>query len=134
MSGFVRPAVFEGGLQRPARVGDIIKVGMKNGAMSADADSTITVEKIAGGLVIRTGALAGRTDTTATAALILAAYPEMDIGDSFSIIYANQSTQTITLAGGTGVTLSGDTTVETLTHKHLLFTKTSATAMTMDIL
>ena len=51
---------------------------------------------------------AGQTDTTDTAANIVAQIPNCAAGDSFEFIFLNVSSNGITLAGGTGVTnLSG---------------------------
>lgn len=129
--GFKRAAVYDGGIQRPARTGDGHLMHASAATMTADAASTITVDKLAGGLILRSGITAGRIDTSDTAANILAAFPEMDIGDSFEVVISNTSGFTQTLAGGANVTASGNLLNLTLSHKHVIFTKTSATAMTM---
>ncbi len=66
-------------------------------------------------MVIRTAAGADRTDTTATAVLIMNALLGNDgngpeVGEAFECLYSNQSTSTyiITIAGGTGVTPVGN--------------------------
>jgi hypothetical protein len=130
--GFTRAIVRDGnGLQREQRAGDGLSANYVANSITADANSVITVAMIAGGLVLRSGALAGRTDTSDTAANILAANPGMDIGDSVSVIISNTSTQTITLAGGTDVTASGRLALLTLTRREVVFIKTSATEMDM---
>ena len=128
---FKRATVFDKGLQRPARVGDGMLAFLSKSAITADAASTITAAMIQGGLILRSGATAGRIDTTDTAALILAALPEMDIGDTYLFAVSNTSTQTITLAGGTDVTESGNLDIPTLTCKWVVLEKTSATTMNM---
>lgn len=130
--GFKRATVFDGGLQRPARGGDgIYGQNYSPTAITADANSTITAAMIAGGLVLRSGMTANRTDTSDTAVNILGAFPEMDIGDTLTFKVSNTSGFSSILAGGTGVTASGNLTVLTLTAKEVVLTKTSATTMTM---
>lgn len=110
-------------------------LGMPNAAaLAADTNQTLTVDQLAGGLILRSGQTAGRTDTTPTAALILAACPDMDIGDSFIVVISNVAAQILTLAGGTGVTLGTKTTIAASSVGFVLFTKTSATAMSATIL
>jgi len=126
---FVRPLVFGAeGTARPARPGD----GLNNPATysnAADSAQTIPVAAIQAGIYLRSGLGAGRTDTTATAAAILAANPTMDVGDSFLFLISNASAQVLTIAGGTDVTVAGTATVNA-SHRWFLFTKTSATTMT----
>jgi len=126
---FVRPLVYGvGGMPRPARPGD----GISNPqlvALTADSNQVMGIPAIAAGIYKRT-ITSARTDTTATAAAILAAMPNMDVGDSF-LVLVNSIGNTLTLAGGTDVTASGTLTVATATSRWFLFTKTSATTMTL---
>lgn len=128
---FVRPLVYDLGVPRPSRAGDGILGNPLLGSISADANSTITTALIAGGVILRTGATVGRTDTTDTAANILAAYPSMDVGDSFLFVESNASGQTITLAGGVGVTASGNLSIPNGSAKICVLTKMSATTMNL---
>lgn len=57
------------------------------------------------------GYAGGVTYTTDTATNILAALGTAYVGQQFSIVWVNHTQQTVALAGGTGVTLSGVTTV-----------------------
>ena len=126
---FVRPLVYAAdGLPRPARPGD----GVSNPqltALTADSNQTVTLSAVMGGIYKRT-ITSARTDTFPTAAAILAACPSMDIGDSF-LLLVNAIGNTLTLAGGVGFTDSGTLTVATTTSRWFLFTKTSATTMTL---
>lgn len=126
-----RPIVQEGGLARKARDGDGLLAFLDPQSMAVDAASTITWANMAGGLVIRSGATANRIDTTDTAANILAGNPGMEIGEAFIVIFTNQVAFTITLAGGTSVTASGNLVIAANGWKMAMFTKTSATTMTM---
>lgn len=68
---------------------------------------TYTAANLLGGLILRDPAGAGRTDTTHTAAQIVAALPGAAVDDTFELMIVNtaDAAEAITLAGGTGVTL-----------------------------
>ena len=131
---FVRVIGEVDGLQQKGRPGFGWMTHLVNNSDATDAAATISAAELAGGLYTRSGITAGRIDTSDTAVNILAANPNMDIGDSFVVAVSNQSAQSLTLAGGTGVTASGNLVVLTLTCKFVVFTKTSATTMTMQAL
>jgi hypothetical protein len=96
---------------------------------TTNADHTLTVEEMAGGLVYYSALSAGRAVTTPTAALILAAAPDMDIGDSFCFLVSIQDAFAITWAAGTGVTLRGRATTPASSSTWIVVVKTSATAV-----
>lgn len=90
---------------------------------------TITAAALTGGFYART-ITAVATDTTATAAQILAANPEMSVGDTFVCIISNRaSTAILTIAGGTGVTLTGTAAIAAAATAFLVITKTSETTV-----
>lgn len=80
-------------------------------ALTTVGAGTITAAGIAGQTTLRTGSVAAFTDTTDTADAIIAAIPNARIGVSFVWTYYNSTIATATLAGGTGVTITGGTTV-----------------------
>lgn len=126
---FVRPLVYgPDGLPRPARPGDGISNPQLT-ALTADSAQTIPLAAVMGGIWKR-GITSARTDTLPTAAAILAANPNMDVGDSF-LFLVNVIGNTLTIAGGVGFTDSGTLTVATATSRWFLITKTSATTMTL---
>jgi len=130
---FVRPQVFESGLPRKARPGDGWMAFPKVTGQSTDSNQVISLASILGGIYKRTGTNTSRTDTTDTAVNILAAMPDMDIGNSYMFMVCNQTaTNPLVIAGGTGVTASGNLTVVALTTKWFMLTKTSATTMTLE--
>lgn len=132
-----RPIVkTDGGLMEMVRTGfGILSSMLPSSDLSADANGTITATMTTDGLVTRiAGATAGRTDTSDTGTNFDAMYTNADFGDSFEFIYSNQSTQTITLAGGTGVTAAGNLLVPTLTHKHVIMQRTAVGTWTMTAL
>lgn len=102
--------------------------------IATDANLTLTTEQLAGGAVRFSSFSAGRTVTTPTAALILAAAPDMDIGDSFSLLISVTPAFAATWAAGTGVTLAGRATTPASSNSYVVVTKTSATAVTWTVL
>lgn len=88
--------------------------------------TTITAAQIVGGIVVRTGTLnSGFADTTDTAANIINSYPSnqyyaiRDTSSQMPIRFrvVNQTSQTMTLNGGTGVTMVGLNTISS-TNSH----------------
>lgn len=126
---FVRPMVYEKGTARASRVGDGILANPSVTAIAADSNQTITAAAILGGVVTHATHTASRTDTTDTAANILAAMPDMDIGDSFVFKVASLAAFTIIVAGGSGVTASGNLTVAANGAKDFILTRTGAATM-----
>ena len=118
-----------GGLSRAGRAGDNRLELVVPTIISADAVDTLTVAKIAAGLVAYTGFTAARVLTTDTAANILAAFPSMDIGDSISLQIGISTAFAGTLAAGTGITLKGKTAVPASGAATLYFTRTGAATM-----
>ncbi len=118
------------GLPETSRAGLGLTGNFNASTQTADSAQTISVAKMAGGLYVRSGQTAGRTDTTDTAVNILAANPSMDIGDNFILLVSNSAAQILTIAGGTDVTMGAKTTIAASSMGILVFTKTSATAMT----
>ena len=133
MSG-VRPIVQDvGGLSRASRAGD----GVINPILTevaTDAAVTITVAQLATGFINYTSFSAGRNVTTPTAALIIAAFPQLDIGDSIEVVIASEAAFAGTFVAGTDVTLNGKATVAASSHVHVIITKTSATTVTWSVL
>ena len=97
---------------------------------------TIPANIITGGAFvtcITTNATPG-TQTTRTAALLFADDPTAYIGGGYTLRIANSGAGTLTLAGGTGVTVTGTATVATNTFRdfNVRYTGTEA-APTMTI-
>lgn len=101
---------------------------------TTDANHTITVAEMAGGVIYYSALSAGRTVTTPTAALILAAAPDMDVGDTFMLIVSIQDAFAITWAAGTGVTLLGRATTPASSNSIIVVEKTSATTVNWTVL
>lgn len=83
---------------------------------AADAAVALTAPQSVASIITQTPT-AGRTITTATAALILADFDEFRVGSTFEVTIVNLAgaTHAITFAGGTGVTITGLATVAAAT-------------------
>lgn len=116
----VQQAVFElGGLQRKAAAGDIISNTDTSVSLSATGNTTVTAALLAAKVINRVGATAAFTDTLDTATNLAALFGNVANGSTFRVDYNNTTQFTGTLAGGTGVTFTGDTTVGPYSIKQL---------------
>lgn len=102
-------------------------------ALSTVGAGTLVGAAIAGGIVSRTGSQSNTafTDTTDTAANIIAAQPNAHIGASWEFSYQNTTNATATIGGGTGVTVSGVTAVPAGASARFLVTYTAANTVTV---
>lgn len=124
--GAVRAIVQDNGLSRNARVGDGLISHPAVTVVTADAADIVTVDKIAGGVIQYTGFSAGRNLTTDSAANIIAAFPNMDIGDTLELMVSITTAFAGTWVAGAGVTLAGRATVLANTQQTVIITKTGA--------
>lgn len=101
-------------------------------ALTTVGAGTITAAGIAGGVTNRTGSVAAFTDTTDTAANIIAARPNANIGESWEYTYYNNTLGDATLTGGTGVNAAGAAGIvpQTMWARYLV-TYTAAATITM---
>jgi len=97
-------------------------------------DMTLAAADILAGINVHTSATGAGTVTTDTAANIIAGVPLGKDNESITSYYINDGTQTVTFAGGTGVTVA-DTGNTILTNEAavLVWRRTSATAVTLYI-
>lgn len=102
-------------------------------ALSTVGAGTITAAGITGGFTIRTGSTTAFTDTTDAAANIIAAGvgAAAVLGASWDYTYVNNTVAPATIAGGTGVTVSGATVVPANSWVRYLVTNTAAATVTM---
>jgi|SRR6185312_12019903 len=102
---------------------------------SSGASETIPASQIVGGLYQRSGATAAVTATTDTAANIIAALgPTVKVGQTFVLFYTNNNTAAgaVTMAGGTGVTVSGTSVVPVYNTGVFVGTVASATTIALQ--
>lgn len=112
--------------------------GARVGYTTVDSGSqtvTATAAAVAGGILNRTGSPGGAvTETTPTAAQIIAALPQSRLTDGtyqFWFRYINNSLgQTTTWTAGSGVTVTGTATIGTNAWRDFLVTVDSASAVT----
>lgn len=93
---------------------EINQLAVRTAADKAGATSTLTAAEMVNNVVTQTGAHGALAVTTATAAQLVAALLNPQAGSSFDFVIRNEDSGTITLTGGTGVTLDGTTAVPTL--------------------
>lgn len=113
--------------------GSVVREYPSGSALATVGAGTYTAALLATGTIRRDPAGDDRTDTTDTAANIISAlgldadYKEATV----LIVNTAEAAETITLAGGTGVTLKGAITVEQNTAIRLAFLRTGAAAVTV---
>jgi hypothetical protein len=132
--GFKRGMVLDGQLARGMRAGDGFTDNPNLVISAADAAYTVTVADIANGIFVATSLSAGRVFTTPTAALILAAFSELDVGDNIHFKVSSIAAFAITWAAGTGVTLVGRATTPASSSTDIYITKTAATTVKWTVL
>lgn len=72
------------------------------------------------------------TLTTPTAAAIIAAQPNFQVGDSYFLEIQNANSGTATVAGGSGVTITGTATIATTKFRRFMVTQSTATTVTLQ--
>lgn len=123
---FIRPCVYDKGMERKARAGEGFMANPIITTNAAAGNQTITTAMIMGGVARFTGAAGAVTYTTDTGANLAAAMPDMDIGDSYVFSVVNTAAQAATIAGGTGVTAIAGNLVVNATSKLFALVKTGA--------
>lgn len=86
-------------------------------------NKTLTAAQLLGGIVEH-NATGVSTDTTDTGANLDSAIPTATVGDTFECQLINTGSAAITLAGGTGVTIKGNTAVAASKVCYMMFLKT----------
>lgn len=91
-----------------------IQVGQCGYTSQATAPGTLGVAAFINGLYSQTGTPGAVNLTTPTAAAIVAAIKNCQVGDAFDFQILNNGDATITVVAGSGVTLVGTTAVPTV--------------------
>ena len=102
-----------------------------NSALTTVGAGTLTAAILFSGLVTRTGPVAAYTDTTATGTAIDSLLGQPIVGTAFFFQHRNSTAFAATIAGGTGVTLSGRTVVTPNSIGTFLLTKIASNAYSM---
>lgn len=135
MGGFNRALVQTNeGDRRGARPGDGWLSNLVVTPVAADTNQTMTMAQIMGGVILSTGKTANRNFTLPLATAIDAALPNMDIGDGLLFKIVSGDGFGVVVTANTGVTVQGNTTVATLTAKHVLITKTAASTYVATVM
>ncbi len=107
---FTRTLVREGGMIRPANAGDGIAANSVMSLYNAEADATLDVSELSGGHIFQGLTLTSDVVyTLPTAALIAAAFADMNIGDAYSFMVTNSQAAAfdVVIAVGVGITALG---------------------------
>lgn len=112
--------------------GSVSTSGDSNTAVTATTGTTFTAGAFNGHLITRSGPTAVFTDTTPTAAAIIAALPSgTSVGKAYILRIINTTAYTETLTNGVGVTLSGITAVPANSTLSALVTYSGTGAVTI---
>lgn len=99
-----------------------------NTAIATVGDGTLTAAALIGGVITRSGSTAAYTDTTATAAQLLAELgSDEPVGKAQLVFIKNTVAFPETISGGAGVTVSGSAVVPPLSVGVFLLTYSAAT-------
>jgi len=131
---YARPSVRVAGLVKDARTTDGWLAFVAPFIQATDSNQVISAAALSTGLYVRSGMTAGRSDTTDTAVNILAANPEMDVGETFVVAVSVTTAFALTLIAGAGMTAVGAKTIVASGFGFILFTKTGAATMTYQVL
>lgn len=96
---------------RAALPGEVQMSQLQYTANTTVGDSTLTVASILSGIVNRSGPVGAYADTLPTVAQLLAACPQLSVGDSFTFLIRNTVAQANTITAGTGWTLGSNTAI-----------------------
>jgi len=130
MTMFTKGLISKSGQMQKALQSDNPMCGLVAIVNPAVGASVITAGMLVGGVYV-SAITSAVTHTTDTAVNILAANPDMSIGDTAAVIVSNPTANVLTIAGGTGVTASGTLTVAAGAARTFLLTKASETTMTI---
>lgn len=122
-----KPNTRDGGLIRSVAIGDLLGAAEIVGTLTTAGAGSITGAILANNIINRTGPTGAVADTFDTASNILAAVPGCQQGDSWRVKYINTVAFALTLTANTGVTITGNATVNASSVKEFLVTVTNAT-------
>lgn len=136
--GFIRTLVSpDGKLPQPLRAGDGMLANFSVDIRAAETDETLTLGNIAGGLLIQGTTLTSDVVyTLPTAAIVVAAFDTMDVGDAFSFLVKNSQVGAfdVVIAVGAGITAVGaNNTLSTPPQATNVFTLVKTAAATFNL-
>ena len=122
-----RACVYKNDTERRVTSGDGYLAMPRVTSVATAGNLTFTAEAISGGVIQFTGAAGAVTYTSPTATLLNGVFADMEIGESFVFKISNTAAQVVTIAGGTGVTVSGNATVNAGVRECVLIRTAAAT-------
>lgn len=136
--GFNRANVSpDGKLLQPLRGGDGFIANLAPTNFNTETDETITTAQLGGGAILQGLTLTSDvTYTLPTAALIVAEWPEMDVGDAYTFYVANNQAAAfdVIIAVGAGITAIGTNNNLTVAPQAgKMFTLVKTAAATFDL-
>lgn len=122
--------------------GPVSGIPKVNGNLTTVGNGTLTAALLNGKLITRSGPTGAFTDTTDAAATIITAMKGFitqensawNIGESFQVTYINTTPFPATIAGGTGVTVSGQTVIADNSAAEILVSYTGAGTVSVNVL
>ena len=138
----LKPVVFDGGMQRQILSGDVVGGTEILSSQTTAGSGTLTAALLTSGIINRTGPGAGYTDTTDTAQNIINALVAgynynanaglstgvaVQSGTTFRLRYINTVAFAMTLAAGSGVTITANGNVNVSSVKDYLLTVVNGT-------
>lgn len=102
---------FSGNFIQSQRPGDVLFAGKSIAPVTTVGNATLLAPAVANGIISRTGPTAAYSDTFPTADSLIAAEPELDVGDSFELIYINTVAFAMTAVAGEGCVLGSNVNV-----------------------
>lgn len=106
---------------RAQQPGDVILSQLKITGLATVGAGTLTAAMVLGGIINRTGPVGAYIDTFPAASEILAANPQLGVGDSWTLIFRNTVAQAMTAAAGVGIVLGTNVdTAASLVREYLL--------------
>jgi hypothetical protein len=126
----------DGGMVKSATGADVVSAGLTPVTINAAGAQVLSAASLTAGVILRQGAGAV-TDTQDTAVNIMQALygntgSNIELGETFRVLFSNQGASTVTIGSGTGVTTSGNTAVLANTVKTLMFVCTAKGTQTYN--
>lgn len=108
-----------------------VQLGMQFTSV-ATGNGTAAVNSLSGGNFTIYATSGATALTTRTAAQMIADQPNTPVGSSYLLRVYNTNGSTLTLTGGTGVTITGTATIATAVWRDYMVTFNSATTLTLQ--
>jgi len=132
-----RSNIYDSGMARVARKGDGPNLNLGASTLTTAGAGTLLAALLSTGLILRTGPGGAFADTIDTAANIDAAFPNLQVGDTFDVFYSCSVAFASTITAAAGITLktaAANNVVAASTGRILHFEKTGAGAYDLYVI